>query len=112
MRFLLYFWAGPLAFFWGWYFLSLNDVNFGTILLSRRLHDLVFEVYGQILGVSPDSVPKMAAEACLFDTFLVVALLAVRHRRALWRHAVRLRKTFSGSTSSEAPEGDPARPAE
>ena len=29
MRYLIALWAMPLALFWGWYFLSLNDINFG-----------------------------------------------------------------------------------
>lgn len=112
MRLVLIFWAGPLSFFWGWYFLSLNDINFGTTFFSRPLHDLVFKVYGNILGVSPDAVPAMAAEACVVDTLILLALLAFRHRRALWRRAVRLRDSFSGSGAVRVPEADPVPPAE
>ena len=53
MRYLIALWAIPLALFWGWYFLSLNDMNFGYLMLSRRLHDFVFKLYGEMLGVDP-----------------------------------------------------------
>ena len=43
MRYLIALWAIPLALFWGWYFLSLNDMTFGYLMLSRRLHDFVFQ---------------------------------------------------------------------
>jgi hypothetical protein len=50
MRYLFALWAAPLVLFWGWFFLSLNDINFGYVMLSRQLHDLVFQLYGQMLG--------------------------------------------------------------
>jgi hypothetical protein len=112
MRALLIFWAGPLAFFWGWYFLSLHDISLGTAFFSRQMHDLVFEVYGNILGVSPDSVPAMAAEACLVDSLILLALVAFRRRRALWRAAMRLRQAISAPAAAQAPEADPVPPAE
>ena len=83
MRYLLAAWAAPLALFWGWYFLSLNDVNFGYIMLTRNMHDFVFEIYGQILGVDPARIPRMVAEACLFDTCFIAVLYAFRRRRAI-----------------------------
>jgi hypothetical protein len=81
MRYLLAAWAAPLALFWGWYFLSLNDLNFGYVMLTRNMHDFVFDIYGQILGVDPATIPALVAEACLFDTFFIAALYAFRRRR-------------------------------
>jgi hypothetical protein len=83
MKYVVAIWASPLVLFWGWYFLSLNDINFGTVYLTRQLHDLVFQLYGQMLGVAPGSIPGMIAEACIFDTLVVVALWALRRRRAI-----------------------------
>ena len=40
MRTLFALWAAPLALFWGWFFLSLSDINFGYILLGRQLQTL------------------------------------------------------------------------
>ncbi|MER8897369.1 DUF6105 family protein [Mesorhizobium sp. M0676] len=81
MRTLFALWAAPLALFWGWFFLSLNDINFGYVMLSRQLHDLVFQLYGQMLGIDPAIIPGMVARACIFDGFLLMALWAFRRRR-------------------------------
>lgn len=88
MRYILVFWGAPLGLFWGWYFLSLNDVNFGTLFLSRRAHELVFEIYGRILGIDPEIIPPLVAKACVLDTLLIVGILGFRRRRAIadwWR---------------------------
>jgi Family of unknown function (DUF6105) len=103
MRYLIALWVSPLALFWGWYFLSLNDINFGYIMLSRRLHDLVFQLYGEMLGIDPATIPALVARACLFDTFLVGCLIAFRHRRAI---AARVREQrghyYSGARSERS----------
>jgi hypothetical protein len=83
MRYILIFWAGPLGFFWGWYFLSLNDINFGTTFFSERLHRLVFDIYGSILGVEPQIIPGMVAKACILDTALIFGILTFRKRHAI-----------------------------
>lgn len=86
MRTLFALWAAPLALFWGWFFLSLNDINFGYVMLSRQLHDFVFQLYGQMLGIDPAIIPGMVARACVFDGFLLMALWAFRrrHKIAAW----------------------------
>jgi len=83
MRALFAFWAAPLVLFWGWFFLSLNDINFGYVMLSRQLHDLVFQLYGQMLGVDPAVIPGLVARACVFDSFLLMGLVAFRRRRRI-----------------------------
>jgi uncharacterized protein DUF6105 len=83
MKYFLGVWATPLVLFWGWYFLSLNDINFGSIYLSRRLHDLVFEIYGNVLGIDPKLIPAMIAHACIVDTAILVAIWAFRRRREI-----------------------------
>jgi hypothetical protein len=80
MRIILTLWAVPLCLFWSWYALSFYDISFGTIFFSRGLHDLVFEVYGNALGVPPGEVPVMAAWACTIDTALIGAIAAFRWR--------------------------------
>ncbi len=80
MRILLVLWAVPLVFFWSWYALSANDISFGTIFLSRQLHDVVFDLYGRTLGVPADAVPSMMAWACAFDSCLILAMAAFRWR--------------------------------
>jgi hypothetical protein len=81
MRTLFALWAAPLALFWGWFFLSLNDINFGYVMLSRQLHDFVFQLYGQMLGIDPAIIPGMVAKTCLFDGLLLMALWGFRRRR-------------------------------
>lgn len=83
MRYLIALWVSPLVLFWGWYFLSLNDINFGYVILSRRLHDLLFQLYGQMLGIDPTTIPGLLARACIFDSFLVAGLIAFRKRKAI-----------------------------
>ena len=31
MKYIVAIWAAPLVLFWGWFFLSLNDINFGSV---------------------------------------------------------------------------------
>ena len=89
MKYIVAIWATPLLLFWGWFFLSLNDMNFGYIMLTRQVHDLVFQLYGDFLGVDPASIPAMVAQACIFDTGLIAAIWAFRRRRELaaWARA-------------------------
>jgi Family of unknown function (DUF6105) len=83
MRYILLFWALPMGFIWGWYFMSLNDVNLGSIYLSNEFHTLVFQIYGQILGIDPTTIPALLARACIFDTFLIFGILAFRRRESI-----------------------------
>lgn len=88
MKWFLIFWAGPLVFLGGWYGLSFYDINFGTFILSRQAHDLIFRIYGHILGVPPQSVPPMIAKALAVDSMFVITLLAFRRRakiKAWWQ---------------------------
>ena len=111
MRYLLALWAAPLVLFWGWFFLSLNDINFGYVMLSRPLHDFVFELYGEMLGIDPAIIPGMVARACVFDSLLVAAIWAFRRRRTIagWIRSVRERWMGRGHSGHEA---GPRLPAE
>ena len=83
MRYIIILWALPLGAFWGWFFLSANDINFGSIYLSRALHELVFEVYGEMLGIDPATIPWLLAQAFALDTLLILAIWAFRRRREI-----------------------------
>jgi len=95
MRWLLFFWALPLALFWGWYFLSLNDVHMGYAMLTRESHDMVFDLYSKLLAVisheymgeaimiAPADIPILVAKACVIDTLLLLGILALRRRKAI-----------------------------
>jgi hypothetical protein len=95
MRSFLIFWAGPLGFLWGWYFLSYYDLSMGVYFFSREMHDLVFTIYGNALGIAPESIPPLVARACIFDTGLVFCLMAFRRRRQIiaWAKAWRAART-------------------
>ena len=56
MRWIFAAWALPMGIFWGWYFLSLNDMNFGYVMLTRDAHDILFELYGQVRGIEPATI--------------------------------------------------------
>lgn len=81
MRYILFFWALPLGFFWGWYFLSLMDV--GQPVLTREANHLVFEFYGNILGIEPSALPSLIAEGCFIDSLIIFALLVFRQRKSI-----------------------------
>lgn len=107
MRYVFLAWAAPLLLFWGWFFLSANDINFGSIYLSRGLHDLVFELYGNVLGLDPASIPWLVAKACVLDTLLILGIWAFRRRReikAWWAN----RRTAEVTSFSAAREAGPA----
>ncbi|TWG61394.1 DUF6105 family protein [Aminobacter sp. J44] len=105
MRYILIFWGLPMAFFWGWYFLSYNDINFGLLFFSRVLHDFAFEFYGNLLGIDPAEIGPMVARACVVDTLVIFSIYAFRRRRdilAWWR-----RRSMNAVT-----EPGPVHPAE
>jgi hypothetical protein len=110
MRYILLFWAMPLGLFWGWYFLSYHDVSFGLLFLSRPFHDFSFAIYGNIIGIDPATIPGLVAKACVVDTLLIMAVLAIRRRLdiANWVREKR------AAMSAFAPAGaiDRAPPAE
>ena len=81
MRYILTFWGAPMTFIWGWYFLSLYDINFGTMFFSYEFQQLVMNIYGEILGVDPASIPGLLARACILDTVLILSLYALKRRK-------------------------------
>lgn len=81
MRILLLLWFVPLFLFWGWYGLSYYDISFGILMFTREVHDLVFQIYGNTLGIAPEKIPAMAAWACVVDSIIVLAIAAFRWRK-------------------------------
>lgn len=102
MRYILLFWALPMGLFWSWYGLSFHDMNFGMLFFSRMLHDEVFRLYGEILGLDPSILPGMVAQACIVDTLLIFGILAFRRRKAItaW---LRVRRERTASQEAAAP---------
>ena len=91
MKWFLILWAGPIALLGSWYGLSYYDMSFGIFMLTRDAHDLVFQIYGNILGIPPEDLPLLVLRAIIFDSFLVFALIAFRRRKQI-THAVRAAK--------------------
>jgi hypothetical protein len=88
MKWILIFWAMPIVILGAWYGLSYNDMNFGYLILSRRMNDFVFELYGSILGLPPKEIPGLVLRAIIMDTFILAGILAFRRRKAIaawWR---------------------------
>ena len=88
MRWLLGFWGFPVIFLGGWYGLSYYDMNFGIFMLSREANDMVFRIYGEILGVPPEVIPPLVARAIVLDSFIVFGIYLFGRRKqiiAWWR---------------------------
>ncbi|MGG6895371.1 MULTISPECIES: DUF6105 family protein [Rhizobium] len=83
MKWLLICWAAPVSFLGAWYYLSYYDMSFGIFMLTRQMHDLVFEIYGKILGIPPETIPPLVARAIAFDSVLVFAIYGFRRRAAI-----------------------------
>lgn len=83
MRWILIFWAMPIAVLGTWYGLSYNDINFGYLILSRQMNELVFEIYGQILGLPPQDIPGLVVRAVAVDSVFLFSFLAFRRRKAI-----------------------------
>ncbi len=84
IRTLLILWLTPIALLSVWYGLSVNDLNLGTQIFSREMHDLVFKIYGDILGIDPEIIPPLVAKAIAFDSLIVLAIIAYRLRKKWW----------------------------
>ena len=72
MKWFLILWAGPIALLGSWYGLSYYDMSFGFFMLTRQAHDLVFHIYGHILGIPPESLPPLRHEHRLGGTAGIV----------------------------------------
>jgi hypothetical protein len=83
MKWFLILWACPIILLTGWYGLSYYDMSFGIFMLTRQAHDLVFAIYGNVLGIPPETIPPLVARAIVFDSLLVFAIIAFRKRRQI-----------------------------
>lgn len=110
MRYIFALWAAPLVLFWGWFFVSLNDMNFGYVMLSRQFHDFLFQIYGQILGIDPTIIPGMVAKACIVDTLLLLAFWAFRRRKAIMAW-IKAKRDGTGSSGLDPQLAEPVESA-
>ena len=63
--------------------LLFSIASIGLLIFSRELHDLVFRIYGSLLGLEPSTIPVLFLKACIFDTFLIFGIIAFRKRRQI-----------------------------
>ncbi|MBB4142444.1 DUF6105 family protein [Rhizobium rhizoryzae] len=98
MKWFLILWAGPVAFLGAWYWLSYYNISFGFFMLTRDTHDLVFQIYGQILGIDPALLPMLVVRAVAVDSLIVLAILAFRRRKQI--HAWWIRRYASSSDAA------------
>ncbi|MEW9523176.1 hypothetical protein MRBLRH8O_000970 [Agrobacterium radiobacter] len=105
MKWFLILWAGPVALLGSWYWLSYYDMSFGFYMLTRQTHDLVFEIYGNILGLPPESLPPLVARAIALDSLIVFAILAFRKRKQIvaWWQGRQSAARVSAESLSSAP---------
>ncbi|MEP3438476.1 MAG: DUF6105 family protein [Hoeflea sp.] len=102
MKVFLVLWILPIVLLGSWYGLSYYDINFGYRILSRELHDLVFTIYGNLLGIPPESIPPLVLKAVIFDSFLVVGFIVIKRRRKqIW---AAMRKFFGWTEHRESPQ--------
>ena len=105
MKWFLILWAGPIALLGSWYGLSYYDMSFGFFMLTRDAHDLVFNIYGHVLGIPPESIPPLVLRAIIVDSLIVLAILAFRRRKriAAWWRSRRQEPLASDESLSSAP---------
>jgi Family of unknown function (DUF6105) len=73
----------PVGFLAAWYTLSYNDISFGILFFSRQMHDMVFQIYGEVLGIDPALIPPLLLKAMVVDTLLILGLIAFRRRKQI-----------------------------
>lgn len=106
MKYLLIFWAGPILLLGSWYYLSMNDMSFGFFMLTRKTHDLVFAIYGNVLGIAPESIPPLVMRAIAVDSTVLFSLVAFRRRKqiaAWWKARAPQPVDASADSLSSAP---------
>lgn len=97
MKWFLLFWGGPIVLLGAWYSLSYYDMNFGFFMLRRETHDLVFRIYGNVLGLPPEILPAMVAKAVVVDSLVLFSIIAFRKRRIIYAWWQGRRASASGN---------------
>ena len=105
MKTLLLLWALPITILGAWYGLSYYNMSFGVFMLTRDAHDLVFQIYGNVLGIAPETIPPLVARAIVVDSLILFAIIGFRRRRQIkaWWLA-RQAKSSDASDMRASPE--------
>lgn len=106
MKWFLILWAGPIALLGSWYGLSYYDMSFGIFMLTRDAHDLVFRVYGHVLGMPPETIPPLVARAIAVDSLFVFAIIAFRRRKRIAAWWQRRREAGGGARAQDLASAD------
>ncbi len=106
MKWFLILWAGPIALLGSWYGLSYYDMSFGIFMLTRDAHDLVFRVYGHVLGMPPETIPPLVARAIVVDSLFVFAIIAFRKRKRIAAWWQRRRDAGEGPPAQDLPSAE------
>ena len=99
MKWILILWAMPLALLGSWYYLSYYDMNFGYLMLSRPMHDLVFQIYGNVLGIPPADIPPLVMKAVCIDSLVLFAIFAFKRRKSIRAWWITRQKSSSGEVA-------------
>lgn len=101
MKTFLLLWAMPIVLLGTWYSLSYYDISFGIFMLTRQAHELVFQIYGNVLGIPPETIPPLVMRAIVVDSTVLFAIIGFRRRKKIiaWWKA---RQEKSVPLSSEA----------
>ena len=83
MKTLLLLWALPITILGAWYGLSYYDMSFGIFMLTRDAHDLVFQIYGNVLGIPPETIPPLVLRAIIVDSLILFAIIGFRRRKQI-----------------------------
>jgi hypothetical protein len=104
MKWFLILWATPVLLLSSWYGLSYYDMNFGVFMLTRQAHDLVFQIYGHVLGIPPETIPPLVARAIVIDSLIVFAIIGFRRRRQImaWWRARRVQPAVEPAPSADS----------
>jgi hypothetical protein len=83
LKWFLILWFLPISLMGAWYGLSYHDINFGFLMLSRQVHDMVLQIYGNMLGMEPDAIPPLLLKAIILDSLILLGIAAFRWRRGI-----------------------------
>ena len=83
MKTLLLLWALPITILGAWYGLSYYDMSFGIFMLTRDAHDLVFQIYGNVLGIAPETIPPLVLRAIIVDSLILFSIIGFRRRKKI-----------------------------
>ena len=79
-RILIILWLSPIVLFALWIGLSTADISLGLPFMTREVHDLVFQGYQRVLGLSRIEILTMLQQALWLDVAILAALIAWRRR--------------------------------